>query len=63
MSGVGYPTFTSIPRVDGLSTRHPDFRASQLGIRVKVNDYLGSSVGVEVKYTVYRGLDGKQVRS
>ena len=25
--------------------------ASQLGIRVKVNDYLGSSVGVELRYT------------
>ena len=24
----------------------PGFRASQLGIRAKVNDYLGSSVGV-----------------
>ena len=23
-------TSTSIPRVDGLSTRHPDFEASQL---------------------------------
>ena len=41
-----YPTSTNIPRVDGLSTRHPGFGASQLGIRVKVNDYLGSSVGV-----------------
>ena len=30
MSGVGYPTFTSIPRVDGLSTRHPDFGASHI---------------------------------
>ena len=25
--------------------------ASQLGIRAKVNDYLGSSVGVELRYT------------
>ena len=24
---------------------------SQLGIRAKVNDYLGSSVGVELRYT------------
>ena len=29
VSGVGYPTFTSIPRVDGLSMRHPSFGASQ----------------------------------
>ena len=43
---LGYLTFTSIPRVDGLSMRHPGFGASQLGIRAKVNDYLGSSVGV-----------------
>ena len=45
-----------IPRVDGLSTNSPVlgrhinghrcFGASQLGIRAKVNDYLGSSVGV-----------------
>ena len=41
----------SIPQVDGLSTRHPDFGASQLGIRDKVNDYLGSSVGVKLRYT------------
>ena len=26
---LGYPTSTNIPRVDGLSTRHLDFRASQ----------------------------------
>ena len=43
----GYPTSTSILRVDGLLTRHPGIEASQLGIRAKVNDYLGSSVGVE----------------
>ena len=42
----GYLTFTSIPWVDGLSTRHPGFGASQLGIRAKVNDYLRSSVSV-----------------
>ena len=36
-----------IPRVDGLSTGPPKIRASQLGIRVEVNDYLGSSgVGI-----------------
>ena len=28
------------------SQRTPGFRASQLGIRAKVNDYLGSSMGV-----------------
>ena len=28
--------------------RTPGFRASQLGIRAKVNDYLGSSMGVEL---------------
>ena len=33
------------------STRHPGIGASQLGIRDKVNDYLGSSVGVELRYT------------
>ena len=27
----------------------PGFRASQLGIRVKVNDYLGISMGVELR--------------
>ena len=44
---------TGILRVDELSTRHPGFGASQLGIRAKVNDYLGSSVGVElgIRYT------------
>ena len=31
-----------------MVNRHPGFRASQLGIKVKVNDYLGSSVGVEL---------------
>ena len=33
--------------------RTPGFGASQLGIRAKVNDYLGSSVGVElgIRYT------------
>ena len=30
------------------SQRTPGFRASQLGIRAKVNDYLGSSVGVVI---------------
>ena len=39
------------------------FGASQLGIRAKVNDYLGSSVGVELGYKIYLGLDGKRVRS
>ena len=38
-------------------------QASQLGIRAKVNDYLGSSVGVELRYTIYLRLDGKRVRS
>ena len=47
----GYPTSTSIPRVDRLSMRHPGNGVSHLGIRVKVNDYLGSSVGVELRYT------------
>ena len=44
----GYPTFTSIPRVDRFSTDTNGFGASQLGIRAKVNDYLGSSVGVVI---------------
>ena len=26
--------------------------ASQLGVRAKVNDYLGSSVGVELRYVI-----------
>ena len=30
------------------SQRTPGFGASQLGIRAKVNDYLGSSVGVYI---------------
>ena len=30
------------------SQRTPGFGASQLGIRAKVNDYLGSSVGVDI---------------
>ena len=51
VSGVGLPTSMSILRVDGLSTRHPEIGASQLGVRAKVNDYLGSSVGVELRYT------------
>ena len=29
-----------------MVNEHPDFGASQLGIRGKVNDYLWSSVGV-----------------
>ena len=35
------------------SQRTPGFGASQLGIRAKVNDYLGSSVDVElgIQYT------------
>ena len=41
-----YPVSTNIPRVDGLSTGPPGNGASQLGIRAKVNDYLGSSVSV-----------------
>ena len=50
----GYPTSTIIPQVDGLLTRPPGFGASQLGIRVKVNDYLGSSVGVELSMRLPR---------
>ena len=42
----GYLTSTSISQVDRLSTRHLGIGASQLGIRAKVNNYLGSSVGV-----------------
>ena len=42
----GYPASTSIPLVDGLSTGPPGFEATQLGIRAKINDYLGSSVSV-----------------
>ena len=30
--------------------RTPSIGVSQLGIRAKVNDYLGSSVGVELRY-------------
>ena len=39
---------SSVRVVDGLSMRYPGFGASQLGIRAKVNDYLGSSVGVSI---------------
>ena len=52
----GYPTSTNIPRVEGLSTRHPGFGASQLGIRAKVNDYLGSSVGVSISLVLIPAL-------
>ena len=45
----GYTTSMNIPWVDGLST-DPGNGASQLGIRAKVNDYLGSSVGIELRY-------------
>ena len=37
---------------------HPDFGASQLGIRAKVNDYLGSSVGVELGIRIPRAQWG-----
>ena len=36
-------------RIDGLSTLPPGFGASQLGIRAKLNDYLGSSVCIEFR--------------
>ena len=45
---------TRHPRIfSGLTgcQRTPGFGASQLGIRAKVNDYLGSLVGVELRYT------------
>ena len=35
----------------GCQRDTPGFGASRLGIRAKVNDYLGSSVGVELRYT------------
>ena len=35
--------------VDGFSTDTSGFGVSQLGIKAKVNDYLGSSVGVELR--------------
>ena len=44
----GYPTSTNIPRVNGLLMRHLGFGPLQLGIRAKVNDYLGSSMGVSI---------------
>ena len=44
---LGYPKSTRISRVDGLSIGPLGFKASQLGIRAWVNDYLGSSgVGI-----------------
>ena len=41
------------PQVDGWSTNTPGFGALQLGIRARLNNYLGSSVGVElgIQYT------------
>ena len=36
----------------GCQQDTPGFGASQLGIRAKINDYLGSSVGVEHRYTI-----------
>ena len=48
----GYPTSTSIPRVDELSTRHPVFRALQVGIRALVGtisiEELVSELGCDV---------------
>ena len=43
---------TGFSQVDG-GQRDPRIGTSQLGIRAKVNDYLGSSVGVElgIRYT------------
>ena len=45
---------TRHPRVfcglTGCQRDTPGFGASQLGIRAKVNDYLGSSVGVELRF-------------
>ena len=44
LNGVvsGYPTFTNIPQVDGLSTEPRDQGVTQLDVRVLVCDYLGS---------------------
>ena len=46
---VRHVEFRGLTVVNG----HPGFVASQLGIRAKVNDYLGSSVDVElgIRYT------------
>ena len=39
---------SGIPQVDRSSTDPREMGHSQLGIKAKVNDYLGSSVGVSV---------------
>ena len=41
----GHPKSIEIPRVDGLSTGPPEIGASMLGIRARVNDYLGAGGG------------------
>ena len=45
---VGSPDIHECFRGLTGSQRTPRFGASQLGIRAKVNDYLGSSVGVSI---------------
>ena len=49
MSSVGLP---DIRGLTGCQRDTPGFGPSQLGIRVKVNDYLESSVGVELRYVI-----------
>ena len=50
-SGVGLPDIHEYSAGWRVVNEPPGFGASQLGIRAKVNDYLGSSVGVELRYT------------
>ena len=39
-------------RLTGCQRDTPRIGTSQLGIRAKVNDYLGSSMGVELRYVI-----------
>ena len=44
---------TKISQVDGLSTEPPEIRASQLGIKAQVNNYLGARVRVSTSVFEY----------
>ena len=48
VSRVGLPDIHEFSAGLRVVNEPPGFEASQLGIRAKVNDYLGSSVGVVI---------------
>ena len=48
VSGVGLPDIHEYSAGLRVVNEHPRNGASQLGIRAKVNDYLGSSMGVSI---------------